>query len=114
MSNNQKYRRYETLKTLALTVVSGIGGFWGRVAGLFLTYLFNWMAKKGVYVINVGSSYIETNMDKAAWERVATSSWELKDKIDAGLKISDDEIKERSNAFRSSFRKFAVYRRVRS
>jgi len=113
LANNQKQHSYAGLKTLSGILLAGVTGPLGWVLGLGLTYLFNWMAKKGAYVINVQHSNLVTNMDRKTWEQISTGAWALKDQEDAGLiQISDEERRKGSGAFRTAFRRFAVYGKV--
>lgn len=110
---NSKQHSYWGLSALGSYIGGFVGGPLGWFLGKLAAYALNWLASKGVYVVNVGLTKIETNMDKKTWERVAKTSWDLKDQIDAGqITLSDAEIKKHSSAFRASFRKHAMYGRV--
>lgn len=107
---NSKQHSYWGLGALGSYIGGFVGGPLGWFLGKLAAYALNWLASKGVYFVNVTKTKIETNMDKKTWEKVAGSSWDLKDKINAGeIVLNDEQIKKESSAFRKAFRKHAMY-----
>lgn len=103
-----------SISNLIAKLTAGLSGFWGTLASLFLDYLFSYLKKKSIYVINVGSSEIQTNMERDQWEAFAQTAWQDKEQIDEGkLTLTPEAKKAKSLAFRKAFRNFATYNRVR-
>ena len=109
MPNNSPIRKYFAVEKLVTYILTGVGGIWGRVLAFLLVPLFNWLASKGVYFIDVATVNIRTNMDKDTWERVAGDVWE---KVDAGG-LSEQEGKELDAKFIKAFNNFTIFKRVK-
>lgn len=108
MPNNRPIRKYFAIDLLVRKVLASVGGFWGWLLGIILTRLFNWLAMRGVYFIDVGSVYIQTNMDEKTWISVVGESYE---KVEAG--VSEKEGKEIDEKFIKAFNNFTVFKRVK-
>lgn len=111
MVNNKPQPKYTGIKILAtylIGTVAGITGFPATVGTLILSYFFNWLAKHGIYFINVIGTNIQTNMDRDTFTKVMGDGW-----IDGKKEgITDVEGKKIDNKVIASFDKFVVYTKV--
>lgn len=69
--------------------------------------LFNWLASRGIYFIDIGDTYIRTNLDEANWLKINGGGWE---KVESG--VSDDEGKKIDDSVIRAFDKFVVFSKV--
>lgn len=109
MPNNQPTRKYYATDLLVKYLLKGVTGFWSGVLGFLLVPLFNWLAKKGVYFIDIGHTNIRTNMDMKNWKKVNGDSWE---KVDAGG-LTPEQGKEIDDAFIKAMDDFIVFKKVK-
>ena len=108
MPNNSPTRKYFAVDLLVKYLLVGMTGFWGGVLGFLLVPLFNWLAKKGVYFIDVGTANIRTNMDKKTWEKVNGDSYA---QVEQGVTPEQGEAID--NGFIKAFDNFTVFKRVK-
>jgi len=89
-------------------VTLGMSGFQGWFVGIVLNHTLRFLVKKGIYVINVGDTYVQTTMEKSDWEKMVGSSWQEVDKgnltSEKGKALDDNYIK--------TFNKVAVFQRI--
>lgn len=80
MANNKPLRKYATLEWFAekAALSSGLNWFLATIA----PYVVRWLASQGTYIIDIGETYITTNMDDATWEKVNGDSYA---KVEAGV-----------------------------
>jgi hypothetical protein len=110
MANNQPLRKYFTTTLLVSAITAGMSGGWAWFVGLVAPYIINFLAKKGIYFIDVGVTMLQTNMDKKTWETVMGSAWEEVDKNN----LTPEEGKAIDEKVKKAFDKFAVFTKVKS
>ena len=109
MTDNQPTRKYFATDLLVKYLLKGVTGFWGGLLSFLLVPLFNWLAKKGVYFIDVSTVNIRTNMDLKNWNKVAGDVWE---QVDAGG-LTPEEGRVIDAKFKAAFDRFTVFKRVK-
>lgn len=107
MSNNQPTRNFYSIKILVAELLTTVTGPAGWVLSIILSFILNWLAKKGIYFIDVSSAEIKTNMDGDNWVRVMGDGWE---KVNPN--ISEKDGISVDNKVISAFDKFVVFTRV--
>ena len=108
MANNQPYRKYFAVDLLVKYILAGVTGFWGGVLAFLLVPLFNWLAKKGIYFIDVSTVNIRTNMDRKTWDKVNGDSYE---QVEKG--VTPEQGKSIDDGFMKAFDNFTVFKRVK-
>ena len=98
---------------LALSSTS-FGGFlakWGLGGALeiALEWLANWLANKGLLVLNIGAIVVEGEFDQKAFDREMDEA--LKKVEMAGGKLTPEQMRAIDNEVIEAFRKFAVFTR---
>lgn len=109
MSNNKPLRDYSALRYLVSRLLVGVTGWKAWLASFFLNWLFRWLAREGVYFVDITGVYIATNMQEKDWLKVNSDSWE---KVEKGG-LTDEEGRAIDEKFVKSFRDFVVFKRVR-
>jgi hypothetical protein len=108
MSNNQTDYNFSgiggVIKTLLIPVTGPLNWFFS----LILQYLFNYMMKKGIYLIDVSTTTIKTNMDRDTWKQIQKSTF-----LEAEKGVDHERGKELNKMFISAFSNFVVYSKVR-
>lgn len=84
----------------------------GSLLDLFLELLANWLANKGLILLNVGAFYLEGKIDQAALDS-AISEGLRRVELGAG-KLTPDQIKEIDDAVISAADKALPYNKERS
>jgi hypothetical protein len=110
MPNNKPLRDYSALRYLVSRLLVGVTGWKAWLGSIVLNWLFRWLAKEGVYFIDISGVYIATNMQEKEWLKVNSESWE---KVEKGG-LSEEEGREIDKKFIKAFDDFAVFKRVRN
>lgn len=105
MANNKPLRKYKTLEWLTSKAATATGLNW--FLAVIAPYVVRWLASQGVYFIDVGSTYIQTNMDDATWVKVNGESYA---KVEAG--VTPEQGVKIDNEFISAFDNVAVFNKV--
>lgn len=109
MANNKPVRDYWGIDFLVDKIVAGMTGFQGWFLGIFLKFLLRRLAREGVYLIDVASANIATNMDADTWQKVVGETYE---------QIKDPELTPEmgeliDRRFKLAFDNFVVFKRVK-
>ena len=100
--------KFGAAKVIAL---AGLSGPLGWVAAIFLERLFNWLANKGIMLMNVGIINFQTDMDQKAFESAIESAYaQLEGKKN---KLTKEELDAIDNKVIAAFDKFVVFDKVR-
>lgn len=110
MPNNKPLRKYFATSLIVNSVLAGVTGFWGWILGFVLRFAINYLAKEGVYFIDVTLTNIRTNMQESEWKRINSESWE---KVEQGG-LTDVEGKALDDKYIKAFDNFTVFSKVRN
>jgi len=110
MPNNKPTRKYFATNLLVSSILAGVTGFWGWVLGFILRFAINYLAKEGVYFIDITLVNIRTNMQEDEWIKVAGDAWE---KVEQGG-MTDAQGKDLDDKFKKAFDNFTVFSKVRN
>lgn len=107
--DNNPQPKFYALKLFAEWLVISVAGISGWVSAplvMIAAYVLNWLAKHGIYFINVTGKNIRTNMDRDTFKSVTTSAWDEVEKNPNLTKAEGNAIDDKVIA---AFDKFAVY-----
>lgn len=91
--------------------LAGLSGSLGWIAAIVLERLFNWLANKGIMLLNVAAINFDTNMDQKAFENAIEQAY----KDLAGKKnLTKEELDAIDNKVIAAFDEFVVFSKVRN
>ncbi len=112
MANNKPLRKYlaveSMIKKMTAPMLLTAGWFITWTVDQILKYSFRLAARQGIYMMDVGHTYITTNMDEATFLSVAGDSWT---KVEAG--VTPEVGKTIDDKYMAAFDKFAVFTKVK-
>lgn len=91
--------------------LAGLSGPLGWIAAIVLERLFNWLANKGIMMLNVGIINFDTDMDKKAFENAIEQAHE---ELKLKPKLTKEELDAIDNKVIAAFDKFVVFDKVRN
>lgn len=109
MANNKPLRKFKSLELIVSRLLVGVAGWKAWLLGFVLNFAFRYAAREGIYLIDIASTYIRTNMDEKEWKKVAGESWEA---VESG-NLSKEEGEAIDAKFIAAFSRFTVFRRIK-
>jgi hypothetical protein len=110
MPNNKPLRKFKALEAIVARLLVGFTGWKAWLLGFFLNFAFRFAAREGIFLIDIGSTYVRTNMDEKEWKKVAGEAWEA---VESG-NLTEAEGKNIDDKFIKAFDNFTVFKRIKS
>lgn len=105
----KKYGAMGLSMALASTSFGGVLQVWGvkHVADLLLEWLANWLANKGLMVLNIGAIYVEGKWDQKEFDSSMDEAFKQIQSSEG--KLTPEQQKAIDDKVIEAFRKFAVF-----